>query len=379
MAISQPIVGTVLAWCVENSVETASQVESALRLEAGTLSLWIREEKAPNKGQLALLAKHFNRPSSFFFLPRPPETLPPRVEFRRFAGTDAKPGKETLEAIDLAKKLQKTTSWIRLGSDQASPSIPRLKVGDEVESSAQKLREWAGWSTSFQTGASSDAVVSKKLRTSLEAKGLIVMHASMEQGVTRGFSISDAQAPLLAINSKDPYRARMFSYTHELVHLATGSSAVCNVHEIDARLEKFCNRVAAAFLMPASTFRSHVQSRVGNKLSTVQEVSQVRARFKVSLRAAAIRAEHLGLATAGLFDLVDREAEVKLPGGIYIPGNERTKPVIRVDEYGRAFIREVKQGVDAGLLAEQQAASMLRLSSAEWQRAKSLAEGDAAA
>lgn len=375
MANLQPITGEVLRWALSTAGLQPNEAEVALDFPNGSVTKWITEAAQPNQGQLSKLAKKLDRPVTFFFLPRPPAASTIPVEFRRFAGTTKTPGKETHDGIRLANRIQKTTAWVRHEASLGDVTVPRLQRGDPIEESATKLRKWLKWSTAWQTtSTNSDAVVTKAFRASLEDRGIVVMHLSLDEGETRGFSLASDVAPVIAANTRDPNRARLFSYAHELVHIATHSTSVCDVHETSDRLESFCNRVAAALLMPRTEFRAHVMAKMGAaKLADIDDVSAVRAKFKVSLRAAAIRAENLDLGQPGLYEMVNRVAESKKRGGVYIPGNERTKDRIRVDEYGSTFIRTVESGVAAGVLRDVQAATLLRLSEREWSRARQLA------
>ncbi|TFC71612.1 ImmA/IrrE family metallo-endopeptidase [Cryobacterium sp. TMT2-4] len=374
MAIEQPITGAVLEWALATAKYSHLQLDYDLQFAPGSTLSWINGAK-PNQGQLRKLAKALNRPPSFFFLPNPPTVTSVVAEFRKFAGTDVVPGPETLEAMRLAGRIQKTTAWVRDQTKETPIAIPIAKKSENVEEVAERLRRWLNWSTAWQLSADqSDSSVTKQFRVQLESNGVLVMHQSLDEGVTRGFSLASGTAPLIAINTRDPYRARLFSYAHELVHLASGSTAVCDVHDVSDNTETFCNRVAAAILMPRIEFGDHVRSKLGGrKVSSLEDVALVRTRFRVSLRAAAIRAETLGLASIGLYDLVNRRAEVKKRGGQFIPGNERVKPVIRVDEFGTSFIRTVESGVSAGILKSLQAANLLRLSEKEWTLARQLA------
>lgn len=373
MAKMQPITGEVLRWVLEDSDVGVGELEAELRLPRGSMTSWMTEATQPNQGQLAVLAKRLGRPPSFFFLAKPPSIATVPVEFRRFAGTTRTPGPETLNGIRLAGRIQKTTAWVREEAQLEPIAVPRLKKTDSVEAAGEKLRKWMKWSTAWQVmSGHTDATVTKTFRSNLEERGIVVMHLSLEEGLTRGFSLASSSAPVIAANTKDPYRARLFSYAHELVHIATGSTSVCDMRESSDDLEKFCNQVAAALLMPREEFRDHVSKRMGSsKLATVDDVSLVRAKFKVSLRAAAIRAENLGLGLPGLYDLVNREAEYKGGGGG--GGGGRTKDIVRVDEYGSGFIRTVESGVEAGILRDVQAATLLRLSEREWKQARFLA------
>lgn len=369
MTVYQPIVGSVLAWAIRDADLDISGLDYELGFR-GALSTWTSGEAKPNKGQLAKIARRLGRPESFFYLPEPPKSSQKSAKFRNFAGTSKNPGPDTEAGLRSARLLQKTARWVRIETDATTVMFPAITVKDAPELAAKRLRKWLGWRLQDQTSSPDHQgiAVAKTLRRKLEDKGILVLHLSLDEEVTRGFSLADDRAPLLAVNTRDDYKPRVFSYVHELAHLALGEGAVCDVHEDDDEVEKFCNRAAAAFLMPEEDFRGHVLKRLrGRKVETLDDVVAIRARYRVSLRAAAIRAENLGLASWGLYERVDRNAELKSGGGGGgQPGNERTKPRIRVDQYGREFIHTVEAGVSAGVLRETQAAELLRISNREW-------------
>ena len=156
--------------------------------------------------------------------------------------------------------------------------------------------------------------------------------------------------------------------------MSLGRTAVCSVSRADHGTERQCNQVAAALLMPRHAFEAQVRQRVGDrKVASLDEVVTLRNKFKVSLRAAAIRAEALGLAASGLYNAVDKAAEYKKRGGSYIPGNERTRPVRRVDQYGHEFVTLLVRAEDAQLLRRRQVADLLRVSDQELGQLRTLA------
>ncbi|WP_182711120.1 ImmA/IrrE family metallo-endopeptidase [Curtobacterium flaccumfaciens] len=376
MANLQPVVGAVLDWAIQDAGQTVASLDLELGF-GGKLRLWIAEDELPNQGQLAKIARRLGRPPSFFFLPEPPSAPAVSARYRKFAGTDRDTEPETIVGLRLARNLQKTAEWVLDRIPSSGLTIPALKMGADVEAAAQSLRQWAGWTVLDQTTSKdySGSSAAKMLRRRLEERGVLVLHLTLDEDRTRGFSLASERAPLVAVNTRDDYKPRLFSYVHELVHLALGEGAVCDVHEDDEKTERFCNKVAAAFLMPAPDFRTHVKKQLrGRPVATLDDVAAIRGRYRVSLRAAAIRAEHLRLATFGLYDRVNRLAESKRKGGGgNIPGNERTKPRIRVDEYGFEFVRTVESGVESGLLRDAQAADLMRVSTREWDEIRSLA------
>lgn len=100
-----------------------------------------------------------------------------------------------------------------------------------------------------------------------EENGILVTRTGMAKGNPhrplkveefRGFALSDPYAPLIFINSRDSQAAQMFTLIHELVHLWLGLSGVSNLtstYAPSARIEQFCNAVAAEILVPMEALR----------------------------------------------------------------------------------------------------------------------------
>lgn len=69
----------------------------------------------------------------------------------------------------------------------------------------------------------------------------------------RGFSLHHDHVPLIFVNwaVRHP-AARSFTLLHELAHLLRGVDKACDKHDLQSRTseEAWCNRFAAAFLMP---------------------------------------------------------------------------------------------------------------------------------
>ncbi|WP_256209437.1 ImmA/IrrE family metallo-endopeptidase [Pseudidiomarina donghaiensis] len=82
-------------------------------------------------------------------------------------------------------------------------------------------------------------------------------HRSLDRDEFRGFAIADDHAPVIFINATDTPQAQIFTLLHEFVHLLINESGVSDLsHRNENRIEKFCNRVAAEFLVPTDEFVS---------------------------------------------------------------------------------------------------------------------------
>jgi Zn-dependent peptidase ImmA (M78 family) len=83
----------------------------------------------------------------------------------------------------------------------------------------------------------------------------------------RGFAIAMPDLPVIVINGKNfSQGGKAFTLIHELCHVLLGESAISNgagedpaLRPADRRIERFCDAVAAATLMPYSLLASFTE------------------------------------------------------------------------------------------------------------------------
>ena len=102
----------------------------------------------------------------------------------------------------------------------------------------------------------------------------------------RGFALVNAVAPFIFVNNKDSKTAQLFTLIHETTHILLGTSAGFggDVDKIHDATERYCDKVAAAFLMPADLVRNNWRG-----------ISETAKKFKVSELAMARRAHEMHL------------------------------------------------------------------------------------
>lgn len=106
----------------------------------------------------------------------------------------------------------------------------------------------------------------------------------------RGFAIADPFTPAIFINTNDAYAAQLFTLIHEAAHIWLGESAVSAPTILDDnKVERFCNQVAAEFLMPSTEF--HQAWRAGEDLK--MNLATLAKMFNVSQYAVVIKALEL--------------------------------------------------------------------------------------
>jgi Zn-dependent peptidase ImmA (M78 family) len=186
----------------------------------------------------------------------------------------------------------------------------------------------------------------------LEDLDVMVLQAqSIETREMRGFSISEETLPVIVLNGADPPRARLFTLLHEYAHVLLRAAGVCDLHEARGRapaddLEVFCNRVAAAILLPADVFRAdpRVAAAPPDGNWPEQTLGALSERYGVSREVVVRRLYSLGLTTwtfmrakideyrVGYEEYRAQQKEKPKKGG---PGWHR----MRVRDFGRPYIR----------------------------------------
>ena len=113
----------------------------------------------------------------------------------------------------------------------------------------------------------------------------------------RGFSLGAGSCPIVALNGSDWPRGKVYTLLHELAHVGFRSDGLCDLqHGQDARLERMCDAVAAAALMPAQAFVAALGSARPGRLS-VDLARAVGNEFGASGESALLRMVELGRAT----------------------------------------------------------------------------------
>jgi len=227
-------------------------VDRLAALESGELE--------PSRPLLVRMSKKYRRPLLTFYLPRPPargdrgqdfRTLPEEVSPANEALLDAlirdvlarqSLVRSALEDEDEARELTFVGSvTVEAGVDQVVESL-RASLGLSLE----ELRAARGADEAFQL-----------LRTRAEEAGVFVLllgnlgshHTDIDLETFRGFTIADAVAPFIVLNDHDSHAAWSFTLLHELTHVWLGQTGV-SAGEPDRAVERFCNEVAAEFLLP---------------------------------------------------------------------------------------------------------------------------------
>lgn len=247
---------------------------------------WEKGEEKPTTNQLINIARLLDRTPAFFYLNSLPDEEEPLSEFRTINNALLVSGSPKLiGAIREAKRNRE--SLLELYSEQRKrpAQIPSLDImGETVQQKAERVRNWMGVSMDTQStwGSSSAALTSWK--NLLEEKDIyIVQFPFVKVDECRGFALSEVEVPIIGINSKDSYNARIFTLIHELAHILYRDSVLINdsltgYFGRGRTMEQKCNRLAAEILVPGDELKRECNA----ENFSVQEVKRLSRKFRVS-------------------------------------------------------------------------------------------------
>jgi Zn-dependent peptidase ImmA (M78 family) len=295
----------LIHWAIERSGLKMSA------LEKFPINQWMSGKKRPTLRQLELFAKRTMTPLGYLFLSTPPEEKLPIPDFRTIGNTPIdRPSPNLIETI---QTMQRRQAWMRdflIEEGHAKlPFIGSLNPNTKIETAAENIRKTLGlsedWASQHSTrgGALHDLCKATEDIEILVAMSSVVglynrRHLNPQE--FRGFVLFDDYAPFIFVNSADAASAQMFTMAHELVHLWLGYGGLFNLINMQPHndeKEKYCNRVAAEFLIPGKK----LAARWSEARDTENPYKTLADWFKVSSLVVARRALDMNLISKSAF------------------------------------------------------------------------------
>ncbi|MDE0385744.1 MAG: ImmA/IrrE family metallo-endopeptidase [Defluviicoccus sp.] len=276
------------------------------------LAEWEAESARPTVRQLENFARATRVPFGFLFLPEPPEMGLPFADFRTVESR--RPQGISPELMDTIHLMRRRQNWLREERMEAEAEpvslVGAATLSDDPEATGREMRRAVGLDEGWARRVPTWTAAVGELRNAVEALGVMAVvngivgnntRRKLDEGEFRGFALSDPHAPLIFVNGADAKSAQMFTLAHELAHLwlgdaGEGLSGFRGLQPDGGEVERFCDRAAAEFLVPATGIRSAWRA-VADDDAPFEKLAR---RFKVSPVAVGRRALDLGL--------VDRDA-----------------------------------------------------------------------
>jgi Zn-dependent peptidase ImmA (M78 family) len=263
----------MLRWARSRARVKVEDAAKAANVPVERLHAWERDKDpdVPTLGQLRALAGKYHFPLAVFYLPEPPKDFAPLRDFRRLAHFDDEPISANLTYhIRSAYDRRELALELFQDLDTTPQRFPlRATTNDNPEDVGRAIREFLKIDNEAQKRAAKQGKAFDFWRRRLEENDILVFliggpHWSVDLREVRGFSIANRELPVLVVNGKDHSTGgKAFTLIHELCHVILGESAISNGAAEDPELapasrtvERFCDAVAAAALMPRDLLMS---------------------------------------------------------------------------------------------------------------------------
>jgi Zn-dependent peptidase ImmA (M78 family) len=331
------------------------------------LQQWQKGEKQPTLRQLEAFARKTLTPLGYLFLSSPPEEKLPIPDCRTVGDTPIKrPSPNLLETLQVMQRRQRWMSDFLIEQGQKPlPFIASVKQPGSVKALSNRIRSTLNLTRTRVRAHSTWTDALNAFRDAAEDAGILVVingivgnntSRKLDPQEFRGFVLPDEYAPLIFLNGADAKSAQMFTMAHELAHLWMGRGGLFNLIDMmpaNDETEKFCNRVAAEFLIPGNDLKN----RWTDARDTTDPFATIARWFKVSPLVAARRALDLRLITRDdFFVFYNRyqeeersEAATRKPGGDFYHnqnvrvGKRFAYAVVRAAREGRLLYRDAYQ------------------------------------
>lgn len=283
-----PINPELLTWARER----AGLDTLALSGRFPKLSEWEAGELQPTLRQLEDFARAVHVAVGLLFLPAPPDEPLPIPDFRTVGDRELKrPSPNLLDTIYLCQQRQDWfRDYARVHSLPALDFIGTARVQNSPLEVAEAMRQTLELNIAQRQRLPTWTDALRQLISKMEDAGVLVMasgvvgsnsHRKLDVEEFRGFALADDLAPLVFINGADSKAAQMFTLAHELAHLWLGESGISDPEAgrvAEPGIERWCNAVAAEFLMPLAMLQQDYQA--GTPIA--DEIQRLARSFKVS-------------------------------------------------------------------------------------------------
>lgn len=323
---------------------------------------WLVGDDTPTLKQLETFAHRTHTPVGFLFLDEPPVEEVPIPDFRTIRDRPVATSGQGVSAdlLDVVYTCQARQEWYRdhqlLNGEPPLTFVGSAAVNDSVDFAADEMQSLLDWTSETRGRCGSWDAALTWVREHAEAAGVLVMisgivgsdtHRKLDPQEFRGFALADPHSAVVFVNGADSKAAQVFTLAHELAHLWLGETALSDLDPRSTRtnaVERWCNEVAAEFLVPMTEFRSRFDPR-GDLHAQLQPLAE---RFRVSTQVILGRIREAGALTWDeyLDELEGERARVAAlmaergSGGNYY----NTKPVQIGKRFARALVASALEG-----------------------------------
>lgn len=268
MAKSIPALITpeVLAWARTLDSISVGEIAAKLKVETSIIQDWESGGSNPTIKQAKELAKLYRVPFAYFYLP----DIPKKV--KRIEKTDYRTFGNIGDSFVMSRELrwllrdveERREAMLSLYEEERTVVSFPLKLHNDAKEAeiVAAIRNLLGLTPQKQITFRKPEVALAHCISMLENYDVLVFQATkIDTNEMRGMSMAYDEMPIIVLNRKDEPSARLFSLCHELAHIVTRTSGICNdfstTSQNQIEWELACNRIAGKVLVPIELLAMH--------------------------------------------------------------------------------------------------------------------------
>ena len=299
-----PIRPELIVWAREHRGLTQEELAEKINWPLVDIVAMEGGRKTPNLTFFKRLSSRLRIPGGSLLRQTPPNVPALPMDFRTLEGRPPEVGFETRLAVNFARTISENVrEFVENELAEPVPVLPRFNYQQhDAEEAGEAQRQRLGVPIETQLSWRGDQAF-RNWRTIVEHSGTFVTIKNFPLEDCKGFTIYDhGDAPIIVISKKERLDVvRTFTLVHEYAHLLLREPGLSD-HDDRNPCEAWCNRFAAAFLMPRAAINELIGAWPNQPREWAGgEIRNWARQLKVSQQALALRFEGLGLAPNGYF------------------------------------------------------------------------------
>lgn len=261
----------VLRWARGLDRITLEEIALKLKVDVAKIEAWENGSEYPTLPQAKRLAKQYRVPFAYLYLPDTPQKTKrlDKVDYRTFGNWGIEEMSRELRWFlrDVEERRDTMLELYQEAEQEPLSFTLNLPVDSTEEALAIQLRKILSLNDDNQIKFRKPEVALSYCIAKLEEQDFLVFQAAkIQPEEMRGLSVAYDTFPIIALNRKDEPSARLFTLLHELVHIVTRTSGICNDMSQDksniGQMELFCNKIAGLALVPTELLlqSKHIRS-----------------------------------------------------------------------------------------------------------------------
>ena len=213
--------------------------------------------------QFKKIANRYKYPITYFYLKEPPKEREIN-DFRvLYYNEDHKSPHLNYEIRRIFKKRDYAVEYQKFGEKFGYIFVNSINIDQDTETVANGILKSLKINHKMRKKWKNDYDAFNGWKSAIEKLGVLIFQASnIKIEEMRGFSISAIPYPVIVLNRSDSPYGRCFSLIHELCHIMLDEGGLCISNQEDEdhfKIEKFCNYVAGAALVPKDDLLEYLE------------------------------------------------------------------------------------------------------------------------